>query len=116
LLNLFRLFAFTTMDTEAREFQTCGAVSNEDLDRLPTKVLEIMQLLRPHCVRLVDAWAVPNYLLDSALGRYDGRAYEDLFHRAHVLNPLNKVTFNPDYKSDEIVLGSGDAGQILSKL
>lgn len=115
-LNLFRLFSFTTMDAEAREFQTCGAVSNEDLDLLPAQVLQIMQSLRPHCVRLVDAWAVPDYLLDSALGQHDGKVYEDLFHQAHVLNPLNKVTFNPDYKNDELVLGSGDAGRILSKL
>lgn len=53
---------------------------------------------------------------NSALGRSDGRVYEDLFHRAHVLNPLNNMTFNPDYRSDEIVKGSGDAGQILAKL
>lgn len=52
----------------------------------------------------------------SALGRYDGLVYEDLFNRAHRLNPLNALTFNPDYKSDEIVLGSGDAGDILAKL
>lgn len=116
LLSLFRLFALTTMDVEAREFQTSGAVSNEDLDVLPAKILEIMQSLRPHCVRLVDAWAIPDYLLDSALGRYDGNAYEDLFNRAHVLNPLNRETFNPDYKNDEIVLGSGDADHILAKL
>jgi acyl-CoA oxidase len=116
LLHLFRLFALTTMDAEAREFQSCGAVSSEDLDILPAKILELMQSLRPHCVRLVDAWAVPDYLLDSALGRHDGKAYEDLFHRAHVLNPLNRETFNPDYKNNEIVHGSGDADRILSKL
>lgn len=52
----------------------------------------------------------------SALGRYDGRVYEDLFHRAHRLNPLNRITFNPDYRTDEIVMGSGDGGAILSKL
>ena len=61
------------MDAEAREFQTCGAVSSRDLDSLAVQILEIMQSLRPHCVRLVDAWAVPDYLLDSALGRYDGK-------------------------------------------
>lgn len=53
---------------------------------------------------------------DSALGRYDGKVYEELFDRAHRRNPLNKETFNPDYRTDELVLGSGDAGKILSKL
>jgi hypothetical protein len=53
----------------------------------------------------------------SALGRYDGQVYEDLFHRAHRLNPLNKVTFNPNYWEDELVKGSGEGwSSILAKL
>ncbi|KAK5442726.1 hypothetical protein LTS15_010933 [Exophiala xenobiotica] len=116
LTDLFRLFALHTMDTEAREFQNSGAVSSDTLDQLSDTVLALMSKIRPHAVKLVDAWALPDYLLDSALGRYDGRVYEDLFHRAHVLNPLNKVTFNPDYRNNEIVMGSGDAGQIQAKL
>lgn len=126
------------MDDEAREFASSGAVSNHDLDALPGRVLELMAQIRPHAVRLVDAWKIPDFLLDryvastiffnhefgllmslmvhSALGRYDGKVYEDLFHRAHKQNPLNNETFNPDYRTDEIVLGSGDAGQILAKL
>lgn len=53
---------------------------------------------------------------NSSLGRYDGKVYEDLFDRAHRQNPLNREIFNPDYRTDELVLGSGDAGEILSKL
>lgn len=53
----------------------------------------------------------------SALGRYDGRVYEDLYNRAHRLNPLNEITFNPNYWEDEIVKGSQDTGNsVLSKL
>jgi len=116
LTDLFRLFALYTMDVEAREFQNAGAVSSDALNELSDKILSLMSKIRPHAVKLVDAWALPDYLLDSALGRSDGRVYEDLFHRAHVLNPLNKITFNPDYRSDEIVMNSGDAGRILAKL
>jgi acyl-CoA oxidase len=66
--------------------------------------------IRPHAVNLVDSWSIPDYLLDSALGRYDGKVYEDLFNRAHRLNPLNRTTFNVDWESEEIVKGSGDGG------
>jgi acyl-CoA oxidase len=52
----------------------------------------------------------------SALGRYDGRVYEDLFNRAHRLNPLNKVTVNPNYLEDEIVKGAEDIKAIRAKL
>jgi acyl-CoA oxidase len=56
-------------------------------------------------------------MFTSALGRYDGRVYEDLYNRAHRLNPLNEITFNPNYWEDEIIKGSGDTGaSILSKL
>ncbi|PGG96865.1 hypothetical protein AJ79_09427 [Helicocarpus griseus UAMH5409] len=116
LWDLFRLFALSTMETEAREFYSCGAVSNEELDAVTADVFELMQRIRPHAVRLVDSWAIPDFLLNSALGRYDGKVYEELFEMAHRQNPLNEVTFNPDYRTDELVLGSGDGGHILSKL
>jgi acyl-CoA oxidase len=116
MLDLFRLFSLYTMDVESREFYSAGAVSNETLDALPDRVQELMANIRPHAVRLVDAWKIPDYLLDSALGRYDGKVYEDLFNRAHRLNPLNKITFNPNYKDEEIVMGEGNPKEVLAKL
>ena len=67
-----------------------------------------MSLIRPHAVRLVDAWSIPDYLLQSALGKYDGDVYTRLFELAHKENPLNRVTFNPDWRSEEIVMGEGE--------
>ena len=128
---LFQLFSFYTIDTEAREFQTSGAINSEVLDKLPDRILGLMESIRPHAIRLVDSFALPDFLLDryvlrralsyqadkcSAMGRYDGRVYEDLFHRAHDLNPLNKVTFNPDYRSNEIVMNGTKVDSILAKL
>ncbi|KAF3402953.1 Peroxisomal acyl-coenzyme A oxidase 1 [Talaromyces pinophilus] len=117
LRNLYRLFAFYTMDNEAYEFLNTEAVSQEQLQALPDKIQTLMERIRPHAVSIVDAWMIPDYLLDSALGRYDGRVYEDLFHRAHRLNPLNRITFNVNYQDEEITKGTGDNGlSILAKL
>jgi acyl-CoA oxidase len=116
LLDCFRLFAIYTMDAEGREFFNAGAVSNEQLDQLPTRIEQLMLAIRPHAVNLVDSWSIPDYLLDSALGRYNGKVYEDLFNRAHRLNPLNKLTFNPYYWDEEIVRGNKDDGTMLAKL
>ncbi|OCT44470.1 Peroxisomal acyl-coenzyme A oxidase 1 [Cladophialophora carrionii] len=113
---LYRLFALFSVQQDGLEFLRSGAVSADVLAVLPTRILELMRQVRPHAVRLADAWAIPDYLLDSSLGRYDGKVYEDMFNRAHRLNPLNRLTFNPDYRTDEIVLGSGDGGAILAKL
>ena len=114
LERLFRLYAYHTMDNNAREFAKALAVSEEELDELPQVIQSIMAEVRPHAVNLVDSWCIPDFLLDSALGRYDGKVYEDLFNRAHRLNPLNEVTFNSDYRSEEIV--RGDDGREMRKI
>ncbi|KAH7354967.1 acyl-CoA dehydrogenase/oxidase C-terminal [Rhexocercosporidium sp. MPI-PUGE-AT-0058] len=116
LRDLFRLFALYTMDCEGREFSSSKAVSSEQLDKIPSRIEELMLKIRVDAVKLVDAWMIPDFLLDSALGRYDGKVCEDLFNRAHRLNPLNKITFNPYYWDEEIVMGSQDGGEILAKL
>jgi acyl-CoA oxidase len=64
LKTLFRLFSLYTIDAEAREFQTSSAVASEVLDALPDRILALMQLVRPHAVRLVDSFALPDFLLD----------------------------------------------------
>jgi acyl-CoA oxidase len=115
--RLFQLYALHTMDADARTFSTTGATDSASLDRIQDFILNLMTEIRPHAVKLVDGWSMPDYLLQSALGRYDGKVYEDLFDRAHRQNPLNKITFNVDWESEEIVLGSGDQGKtILAKL
>lgn len=116
--SLFQLYALYTMDSDSRSFVTANAVTSSSMDAVQDAILMLMmEKIRPHAVKLVDSWAIPDYLLDSALGRYDGKVYEDLFDRAHRQNPLNRVTFNVDWESDEIVKGSGDgARHILAKL
>ncbi|KAL4919229.1 acyl-CoA dehydrogenase/oxidase [Aspergillus aurantiobrunneus] len=116
LWDLYRLFALFTLEADRYDFFTCNAASRSQLDLVPTRISELMARIRPYAVRLVDSWKIPDYLLDSALGRYDGRVYEDLFNRAHRLNPLNKVTVNPNYWEDEIVKGAEDVKRLLSKL
>jgi acyl-CoA oxidase len=116
--DLFRLYALYTMESDARTFSVTGAVSPETLDSLQDKILDLMTTkIRPHAVKLVDSWAIPDFLLNSALGRYDGKVYETIYNMAHRQNPLNKTTFNVNWQSEEIVLGSGDGGRhILAKL
>ena len=116
--DLFRLFALHTIDQDSRSFVTTNAITPSSLDAIPDVILHLMMdKIRPHAVKLVDSWAMPDYLLESSLGRYDGRVYEDMYDRVHRHNPLNKVTFNPDWRNEEIVMGSGvGVEKILAKL
>ncbi|KAL3482701.1 hypothetical protein BJX62DRAFT_231494 [Aspergillus germanicus] len=97
LLALFRLFAFSSMQRDALDFLSASVVSLETLNWLHAVIQGLMADIRPHAVKLVDAWKMPEYLLNSALGRSDGKVYEALFREAHFLNPLNKMEFNPRY-------------------
>lgn len=105
---LFKLFALFTLDVSASEFLLSKALTVERLQSVSPAIQELMTQVRPHAVRLVDAWSIPDYVLESALGSYDGDVYNRLFHKAHKENPLNQLTFNPDWKSEEIVMGEGE--------
>lgn len=107
LQTLFRLFALTTLDACASEFLLAGALTTAQLSQVQPRIQALLASVRPHAVRLVDAWSIPDYLLESSLGRYDGDVYNDLFRKAHRENPLNLLTFNPDWRTEEIVLGEG---------
>ena len=96
LHKLFRLHALHTLEQEASEFFSSSAVTVRQIQLARTKtVMGLLEEIRPHAVRLVDAWAFPDWVLDSSLGRADGKVYEDLFERAAVKNPLNGITIDP---------------------
>lgn len=107
--NLYRLFAIFTLDNSSSEFLLSKALQADQLQHLTPRLQKLMKEIRPHAVRLVDAWSIPDYVLESALGSYDGDVYNRLFHKAHKENPLNLQTFNPNWKSEEIVMGEGEA-------
>ncbi|KAB8698121.1 hypothetical protein FH972_026371 [Carpinus fangiana] len=99
--KLFRLWALHTLETEASEFYTSSACTVRQIQLARTNaVMNLLEEIRPHAVRLVDAWDFPDWQLDSSLGRYDGKVYEDMFHRASELNPLNGITVDPYPNSD----------------
>jgi acyl-CoA oxidase len=107
LRDLFRLFAYSLMDTRSNELIMSGVLNTSALKDLTPEVQNLNKKIRPHAVRLVDAWSIPDYLLDSALGREDGDVYNALWQKAHLENPLNLTTFNPDFKTEEIIMGEG---------
>lgn len=96
LHDLFRLHALHTLEREAADFFVSGAATMRQIGLARTSaVMELLDKIRPHAVRLMDSWDFPDWQLDSSLGRYDGKVYEDLFRRASEENPMNDITFDP---------------------
>ena len=114
--KLFRLYSLHTLEQEAAEFFSSSAVTVRQITLARTKaVMTLLEEIRPHAVRLVDAWDFPDWQLDSSLGRYDGKVYEDLFHRASELNPLNAMTFDP-YPDSDVLIKRDERQSFKSKL
>ena len=114
--KLFRLYALHTLEREASEFFSSSAVTVRQIQLARTKaVMKLLEEIRPHAVRLVDAWRFPDWQLDSSLGRYDGRVYEDLFNRASEMNPLNALTIDP-YPDSSVLIKKDDREKFNSKL
>ncbi len=102
--HLFRLFAYYTLENAGQEFFAARAVTARQLVEVRgPAVLNLMEQIRPHAVRLVDAWKIPDWVLDSSLGRSDGNVYADLFFRASQKNPLNGLTLDPYPTSDVMI-------------
>ncbi|KAE8166748.1 hypothetical protein BDV40DRAFT_223442 [Aspergillus tamarii] len=101
--SLFRLYSLHTLEREAGEFFSSSAVTTRQISLAQSNaVMKLLDEIRPHAVRLVDAWKFPDWQLDSSLGRYDGEVYPDLFRRASQ-NPVNDLVFDP-YPWNENVL------------
>lgn len=64
----------------------------------------LLRRVRPNAIALVDSFKFPDYLLNSSLGRYDGKVYEDMAERAG-REPINGLTMNINIQSPEIVRG-----------
>ncbi|KAI5197545.1 acyl-CoA oxidase [Aureobasidium subglaciale] len=114
--KLFRLYALHTLESEASEFYTSAAVTVRQIQLARTNaVMKLLAEIRPHAIRLVDAWDFPDWQLDSSLGRHDGKVYEDMFYRASELNPLNAITVDP-YPNSDVLFKSNDSDKFKSKL
>jgi acyl-CoA oxidase len=108
MVRLFKLFALFTLHNASADFMATKILESSQLDILAREIQNLMRKIRVDAARLVDAWSIPDYLLDSALGRFDGNIYPTLFMAAHEQNPLNAHPFNSDYRSEEIIMGEGE--------
>lgn len=72
-----------------------GYLNLEQVDHVNEVIMQLLSEIRPDAVSLVDAFAIPDRVLHSALGRYDGNVYEALYDFAKN-NPLNKEEYIQD--------------------
>mmetsp|Transcript_25494 Transcript_25494/g.55452 ORF Transcript_25494/g.55452 Transcript_25494/m.55452 type:complete len:695 (+) Transcript_25494:125-2209(+) len=94
LRQLASLFALTQLEAHMADLLEGGYITGAQASALRTAQRSLLLALRPNAVALVDAFAHEDYLLNSALGRYDGDVYRALLDMAQG-SPLNTTEEGP---------------------
>ncbi|KAJ6660455.1 hypothetical protein lerEdw1_017879 [Lerista edwardsae] len=88
--NLCLLYALHGISKNAGDFLQGGILTDAQITQATQRVKELLALIRPNAVALVDSFDFHDSFLGSVLGRYDGNVYENMFEWAKK-SPLNKT-------------------------
>jgi len=73
------LYAYRTVEQRATWFLNAGLLQHQQYKQVKTIVYQIIKLIRPNAISIMDAFAIPDHLLNSPLGAYDGDIYNKYF-------------------------------------
>ncbi|XP_064651939.1 peroxisomal acyl-coenzyme A oxidase 1-like [Lineus longissimus] len=79
LSALCRLYAVHGILENSGDFIKNGYLTPSQLAMLQNAMYDLLGEIRPNAVALVDAFDIPDRILDSVLGCYDGQVYEKLY-------------------------------------
>ncbi|XP_070533274.1 peroxisomal acyl-coenzyme A oxidase 1-like isoform X1 [Ptychodera flava] len=96
LTSLCQLYALYGIESNAGDLLQDGYMSGEQISMVTNQVVALLAVIRPNAVALVDAFDIPDEMLGSILGRYDGNVYENLYKWAKE-SPLNQTEVHHSY-------------------
>lgn len=96
LQKILVLYYYQRILANAVDFIMAGAITLEDVEFMKEKYCDSLLSLRKDVIPLVDAFEMEDEQLRSALGCYDGRAYERLYEEAQK-SPLNRLQVQPAF-------------------
>ncbi|XP_067907729.1 peroxisomal acyl-coenzyme A oxidase 2-like isoform X3 [Heterodontus francisci] len=76
------LYALTGILADAGDFLYDGYMTGKQLSMVTASQLDLLALVRKDAVSIADAFDYPDEQLNSAIGHYDGHAYQRLFEWA----------------------------------
>lgn len=85
LVKLVAIFGLSNMLDDAN---WNGILCLEEMEKVKLAIARLLEDIRPNCVSLVDAFDIPDAVLNSVIGRFDGNVYESLYGEA-VKSTLN---------------------------
>ncbi|XP_044151949.1 peroxisomal acyl-coenzyme A oxidase 1 isoform X2 [Bufo gargarizans] len=96
LSSLCLLYALHGIGKNTGDFLQAGLLTTSQLEQIQQRIKDLLGVIRPNAVVLVDAFDHSDTHLGSILGRYDGNVYENLFEWAKK-SPLNKTQVHESF-------------------
>ncbi|XP_062976396.1 peroxisomal acyl-coenzyme A oxidase 1 isoform X2 [Elgaria multicarinata webbii] len=96
LNNLCLLYALHGIIKNTGDFLQGGILTNAQIIQVNQRVKELLAIIRPNAVALVDSFDFHDSVLGSVLGRYDGNVYENMFEWSKK-SPLNKTQVHESF-------------------
>ncbi|XP_070595973.1 peroxisomal acyl-coenzyme A oxidase 1 isoform X3 [Erythrolamprus reginae] len=94
--NLCLLYALFGIIKNSGDFLQGGILTEAQLIQVNMRIKELLALIRPNAVALVDSFDFCDSVLGSVLGRYDGNIYENMFEWSKK-SPLNKTQVHESF-------------------
>ncbi|CAH1782747.1 unnamed protein product [Owenia fusiformis] len=90
-------YALHGITEQSGNFLETGCINITELHIIQQEAQEMMAKIRKNAVALVDAFDIPDNLLNSTLGCYDGNAYQHLYDSAKS-DPMNQKQVLPAFE------------------
>ncbi|OCT60695.1 hypothetical protein XELAEV_18046716mg [Xenopus laevis] len=96
LSSLCLFYALHGISKNTGDFLQAGLLTALQVDQVQQRVKDLLAVIRPNALALVDAFDYSDTQLGSVLGRYDGNVYENMFEWAKK-SPLNKTQVHESF-------------------
>ncbi|XP_030064087.1 peroxisomal acyl-coenzyme A oxidase 1 isoform X2 [Microcaecilia unicolor] len=94
--NLCLFYALHGITKNTGDFLQANLLTSPQISQMQQRVKDLLAVIRPDAVALVDAFDYSDAQLGSVLGRYDGNVYENMFEWAKK-SPLNKTQVHESF-------------------
>ena len=87
LLDLCLLYGLHTIKTNSGMFLLYEYYKPQHIKMIDEHILDLFARIRPQAVPLVDAFNLPDFVINTPLGSFNGDIYKDFFGKIKTRNP-----------------------------
>lgn len=87
LRQLLVLYGLHSISENAGWFLQYGYLTSAHMATMRSKMLELLDAIRPQAIPLTDAFGLSDYVINSPLGCADGDVYRRIFDKTRATNP-----------------------------